>query len=181
MCIDDYGIEEHRHRFAAWAASRAASVKGCRFSAEQGKWLIERAGLFEAAVDPANLPGADEFDAAHRGWRKKIIGGAEKIELPFTHGVAAKLINVYLKSMLVCGGFHAHPNVRQVHPPIDGLILGELYRRDCAGLRSVWRELRSRGWSRFDSKEYERAITAIRKVVGDAPLWKIESLWRGYQ
>jgi len=26
-----YGIEQHNHNFAAWAASRAASVKGCRF------------------------------------------------------------------------------------------------------------------------------------------------------
>lgn len=36
-----YDILEHRHRFAAWAASRAASVKGCRFSAEQGKAVLE--------------------------------------------------------------------------------------------------------------------------------------------
>lgn len=37
-----YTIEEHKHRYAAWAASRASSVTGCRFSVSQGKSLIEK-------------------------------------------------------------------------------------------------------------------------------------------
>jgi hypothetical protein len=36
-----YSIEEHRHRFAVWAAGRAATVNGCRFKVEQGKEIIE--------------------------------------------------------------------------------------------------------------------------------------------
>ena len=40
-----YTIEEHKHRFAVWAASRASSVKGCRFSVLQGKMIIENSKL----------------------------------------------------------------------------------------------------------------------------------------
>jgi hypothetical protein len=35
-----YSIEEHKHRFAAWAASRAANVNKCRFRVEQGKKIL---------------------------------------------------------------------------------------------------------------------------------------------
>jgi hypothetical protein len=42
-----YSIETHRHRFAAWAASRAASVNACRFPVEHGKKIIELAGIME--------------------------------------------------------------------------------------------------------------------------------------
>ena len=36
-----YSIIEHKHRFASWAAGRAANVKGCRFTVEQGKKLLK--------------------------------------------------------------------------------------------------------------------------------------------
>lgn len=40
--IMSYSIEEHKHRFAAWAAGRAATVNGCRFKVEDGKKILER-------------------------------------------------------------------------------------------------------------------------------------------
>jgi hypothetical protein len=51
----------------------------------------------------------------------------ETARLRFTHGIAAKLVNVYLKSVFVCGGRHDHPRVRALHPPIDSLLLDALY------------------------------------------------------
>lgn len=48
----EYTIDEHRHRFAAWAASRAASVINCRFSVEQGKKILEVAGIRHLISDP---------------------------------------------------------------------------------------------------------------------------------
>ena len=44
-----YSIEEHKHRFAAWAAVRAANVNGCRFTVEQGKDILEKAGMNRVA------------------------------------------------------------------------------------------------------------------------------------
>ena len=51
-----YSIEEHKHRFAAWAAGRAANVNGCRFTVEQGKKILEDAGMNYIAADIKNLP-----------------------------------------------------------------------------------------------------------------------------
>lgn len=54
--MDGYTIEEHRHRFAAWAAGWAASVKGCRFTVEIGRRLLERAGFEAPTCYPDSLP-----------------------------------------------------------------------------------------------------------------------------
>lgn len=35
-----YTIEEHRHRYAAWAESRTASIKTCRFEVKIGGEII---------------------------------------------------------------------------------------------------------------------------------------------
>ena len=50
-----YTIEEHSHRLAAWAACRAASVKGCRFEVKQGVEILEASG-FTADFGVKDLP-----------------------------------------------------------------------------------------------------------------------------
>jgi hypothetical protein len=179
---EPYPIEEHKHRFASWAASRAASVKGCRFKVERGKAILERSVLPHLLDDPMALPAPPEIDPAHRVWRDQIIAIARAEGCRFTHGVAAKLINVYLKAAFVCGGHHFHPNVRALHPPIDAVLLDELLARDVGNLEHRWRAYASRRWSNFDSATYEAAIADIRSVVPQgAPLWTIEQFWQGYQ
>ena len=54
--VRPYGIERHRHFFAAWAAGRAASVKGCRFKVEQGLDILESCGFDEDLATPERLP-----------------------------------------------------------------------------------------------------------------------------
>lgn len=51
-----YSIKTHRHRFAAWAASRAATVNGCRFKVFEGQKIIELSGLMEIGENINNLP-----------------------------------------------------------------------------------------------------------------------------
>ena len=116
-----YSIERHKHRFAAWAASRAASVKGYRFPVEKGRKILEECGFDENFSTPEQLPVSKEvMNQEHRRWREKIIQASKNNELSgFSHGVAAKLINVYLKCRFVCGGYHAHESVGNLHPPID--------------------------------------------------------------
>ena len=100
----------------------------------------------------------------------------------FTHGVAAKLINIYLKAGFVCGGQDNDPRVQALHPPIDRLLLEELYRNDIGGLRGEWGQARKIRWSKFTSKQYETVIASIRSALGvNVPLWHIEKYWRGYQ
>ena len=128
------------------------------------------------------LPLPEDIDASHRKWREAAITAAKTKDLTgFGHGVAAKLINVYLKGAFVCAGHEGHANVAALHPPIDSLLLDELYENNVGGLKKEWAEARKIRWSKLNSEQYESAISAIRMSMGAEPLWKIESYWRGYQ
>lgn len=177
-----YTIQEHQHRLAAWAASRAASVKGCRFKVQKGVTILEAAGFNASFADPSYLPKPRDTDQTHRGWREKIIKAAGKEGLNFTHGVAAKLINCYLKVRFVCAGKHRDRKVKCLHPPIDNELLKELIKQDAGGFGKEWRGFRKRCWSKFDSSDYEDVIRHVRKSLQPGtPLWKIEEYWKGHQ
>jgi len=137
-----YTIEDHKHRLAAWSASRAASVFGCRFSVEDGVGILKAAGFNVSFSAPTQLPACKHADSYHREWREKVIAEAEKRELCFTHGVAAKLINCYLKVRFVCGGHESHPRVASLHPPIDKLLLTSLATSTDPDIRQRWKAYR---------------------------------------
>lgn len=177
----EYDIKEHIHRFACWAASRAASTsKLNRFSVDTGKTILNDSGLKNLIKNPNALPGTQEgFDMEHRKWRKTVIrlSGEKK----FTHGVAAKLINVYLKTILICGGYDNHANTKFIHPPIDSVLLKALAFHEFGNNADFWKESNKKAWSNFDSEYYEKVIKAIETGLHGAPLWSIEKFWRGYQ
>ena len=176
-----YTIDEHKHRFSAWAAASAASVKGCRFSVQQGKEILEAAGIKKLLSSPDRLPSPQRIDAVHRQWRNRIVETAKNKGLTFTHGIAAKPLNVYLKAGFVCSGQHDDPRVRALHPPIDSVLLDALCDGDVGGLRAEWNRARRVRWSRFTSEEYEEVIRSIRQAMPNTPLWQIEKHWRGFQ
>lgn len=176
-----YYIEQHSHLFAAWAAGRAASVKGCRFKVRQGREILEACGFTPGFSSPEQLPTPEAIDARHRKWRLAAIKAARSQGKNLTHGVAAKLINVYLKSRFVCGGHHKHERVRALHPPIDDQLLKALAKNNVGGFAKDWRKARQTRWSKFDSAEYEDVIALIRACQAGRPLWKIEEFWKGNQ
>jgi hypothetical protein len=179
-----YGIEVHQHRFAAWAACRAASVVNCRFGVEQGRPILETCGFTASFSRPDQLPESEPhaIDAAHRQWRADIIrAAATPGGLIFTHGVAAKLVNIYLKSRFVCAGHHAHARVQCLHPPIDSVLLRELAEANVGGHRKEWKLAAKTRWSKFESDDYEQVIALIRQSLEGAPLWRIEEYWKGNQ
>jgi hypothetical protein len=178
-----YCILEHRHRYASWAAARAASTsKTCRFTVETGKRIIEAVGLPSLLASPDLLPSSDEMDVAHGRWRDAAIESATGFGLVgFGHGVAAKLINVYLKGAFVCGGSDTHERVVALHPPIDSLLLEELYKNDVGGQRKTWAKAKVQRWSKFNAEQYQEVIDSIRISMAGRPLWLIEEHWCGYQ
>ncbi len=178
-----YSIHEHKHRFSAWAAGRAANVNGCRFSVEEASAILDRANLKHLLIGPDQLPEPLKIDITHREWRTAVIAAAKSQGLNFTHGVAAKLINIYLKAGFVCGGHDTDPRVQALHPPIDSLLLDELYRQDVGGSRYEWGKARATRWSKFTSDQYQNVIKSIRKwaLSQNVPLWEVEQYWRGYQ
>jgi hypothetical protein len=190
--IGKYDEIEHRHRFAAWCASTAAraSRTKCSFDVEQGGKLVRQAGLRKLAVDWESLPAADKFDASHREWRDLLVNIAPRIigtgkGRAFTHGIAAKLINVYLKSIFTCGivdklSANNRDKLEAIHPPIDRPLLDELASKNVGGLSKRWRKYNAIGWSSFTSEQYENVISDVRDVT-NGRLWIIENHWPGFQ
>ena len=115
------------------------------------------------------------MDVVHLAWRTAVIKEARKVRLEFTHGIAAKLINLYLKAKFTCGGYASHPRVATLHPPIDSLLL-----------KAFNRTLKPQdrlpvNWSTFDSRTYRQAIEALRLGRKGSALWTAESLWQGHR
>jgi len=177
-----YTIEDHKHVEAAWgAATGARASKLCRFSVAVGRQILQEAG-FTPYFGVTDLPLPAELDARHAEWRAAVIEKAKAKSLSFTHGIAAKLINGYLKCRFVCGGDHEHERVCCLHPPIDALLLAKLAEMNFGGHAQQWRAFHDKRWSKFDSATYQAVIDLMRKTLpaGEA-LWKIEVHWRGYQ
>jgi len=99
-----------------------------------------------------------------------------------THGVAAKLVNVCLKSVFVCAGQHHNACVKSLHPPIDSQLVNQLYKNNVGDLRREWGQAKNMRWSRFTSEQYEKVIANVRLALSEnVPLWRIAKYWRGYQ
>lgn len=192
-----YSLIEHRHRFAAWAAGRAAGTKGCRFAVEEGRGLIEGTDIPSYAADQQSAPESPEdFDARHRLWREQMVAQATARRIGgtagcFTHGVAAKLINVYLKSTVICSisptSLEKQSRTNIIHPPIDRLLLLALshHARSIGSIKRVsdchWRRYALLGWSKFNSDQYEDVIREVRRFSDGKPLWMVEEHWIGHQ
>ena len=176
-----YDIKEHKHRYAAWAASRASSVKGCRFKVRQGEMIIKHLQLNDLIDCLDDLPNANEFDDFHLRLRNNAISKSKELGLRFTHGVAAKLINIYMKTIFICGGYPEDAKTKSIHPPIDSLLLKALHQNNIGGLKKEWDEAIKIRWSKFNSNQYEEVIKNIRVVQNGKPLWKIEEHWQGYR
>ena len=171
-----YDIHEHSHRFAAWAAATGASASPtCRFSVEIGRAILEATGFTPLLSNPSNMPSPKAFDRVHRKWRLKVITEAKKRKLKFTHGIAAKLINLYLKTRFTLGGHSNHPRVKAIHPPIDSLLIKSV------NSTLPRTERMPTAWSKFDDETYQGVIAVLRHRNGNKPFWKIEAHWEGHR
>lgn len=180
--MTDYKIQDHIHLFSSWAAGRASSVKDNRFKVEIGQKILNKSKIKNFILNPDLLPKSEsEFNILHREWRQEIIDLSKEEGLHFTHGVSAKLINIYLKSIIICGGFHNHKNAKFIHPPIDRVLLKELARINFNGKAKFWKDSENIAWSKFNSEQYENVISEINIGLNDTPLWQIEKYWKGHQ
>ena len=199
----EYSIEEHKHRFACWAASRAASASSvCRFRVEEGVKILEGCGFKEnkfgfnpyTMEEVDELPEPKEFDRWHQEWCERAVNLDKdkkvKVAGELTYGVAAKLINCYLKARFVCGSAHEDEKVKEIvkaiHPPIDSILLKSLVKNSPKFKKFYEEELKSKAWSNFEEGDYTSVINKIKEINLDEngsemPLWKIEYHWKGYR
>ena len=106
----------------------------------------------------------------------------------FTYGRAQKLVNVYLKSKLICGSVH-HDDIRlaRLHPPLDRELLEALNRLTRtqpfqhldSAFKKLWDFARAKGnaWTDFDKMAYDAYLAAIKALQGELPLWAVEEYW----
>jgi hypothetical protein len=134
--------------------------------------------LRELLEDPSKLPSPTNVDSNHREWRISIEQrGIEHHQVKISHGLAAKLINVYFKIGLVCGGYHNLPSVCALHPPIDSILLENMSEREF-GKRTDWHK---RAWSKLGSAEYQLIIDQLRTALKENPMWSSEAYWTPYR
>ncbi len=184
MTFADYSLHDHKHRFCAWAASTAAMASPkCKFSVEIGKKILESADVEESIQQIPKIKSQDKFDEWHKDMCNRLISKAKNFNIKgsFTFGVAAKLLNCYLKSYFI----DHLDQFKFIHPPIDRELLKKLADNDIGEKKDFWRSKKNKGWSKFEEKDYSEIIKNIKetlnKIDGSSSLWKIEYYWVGYQ
>jgi len=193
----EYHPAEHRFRFAAWAASTAArsARRVCTFPVSAGAQLLRMSDLKWLSLGSHWLPHSrEDFDQAHHRWCEAILRrGLSEISPSFTYGIAAKLVNCYLKALFLQTkmGLPFDPyadrdeigwdrSTRFLHPPIDRVLMEEAARRSDSIMKKRWKKLIRIGWSKFSRGDYADAIRLCHEMVGD-DVAQIEACWTGFQ
>lgn len=176
----DYSLLEHRHRFAVWAAARAAQRRLAGGSTLNFRAAIEACGVAElVTAGPTAWPlTVDTFDDLHRTWCRRLVsslrsGGAAEA----TYGHAAKAVAIYLKSMIINAGFEDTDFAKNLHPPVDGILLKSLARdsRFSRESRQLWGDTT---WTGLGEPAYFRLIDSFRREgLGSPAFWFIERYW----
>ena len=178
---EPYTIELHKHRYATWCAASAYGRGLKRGGNDTAKALIDASGL-KAVTSPADI--GEDVDAWLFAMMDKIMVKADQMELVgFAFGRAQKLVNIYLKTVLVGGGHHEHPLVKKLHPPLDLQLLNGLdaflqKNSENAG-RVAFENARTveHRWTHFTAEHYMAHIQAIKLVMGNRPLFMAEEHW----
>jgi hypothetical protein len=172
-----YGIFEHKHNFAVWAAARA--TQRAFTTIENLKEALENCGIVEFLKTPESLnTGKEQFNDLHRNWCRSIVEHLRKRGVKnATFGRAAKLVAVYIKSMVVVGGFHDCTLARVAHPPIDRILLQNLANSPIAPSKQKmeWKEIK---WTQLDEDRYYKLLQQLSSCLQKhEPMWSLERYW----
>ena len=190
--FNNYNLHIHQHRFASWCAATASRTSpNCRFTVETGVKIIEQSSLSKIFIGYASLPSSqEEFDILHTSVCKNILSVSKDYSRKlkgkkgkFTFGIAAKLLNCYLKAIYLSSfqinvsNFSNYEKLNYIHPPIDRILLKNC-KRD---LPDFFKNIDNISWSTFNENDYKKVIEIIKILMNEEPLWKIEYYWDGFQ
>lgn len=172
-----YELFTHRHNFAVWAAARAAQ-RGFT-DVPTLRAALEASGIQRFLPDPSFTDiVCARFEELHRVWCRSVCTFlSERRVANVTFGRAAKLVAVYLKSMVIVAGSACTPLGRCIHPPIDRRLLQAL-----AGdpsfdpqQRAVWRQT---NWTQLTEEDYYNLVRQLRSALpNEIPFWMLEEHW----
>jgi len=208
--MPNFDDSEYRHRFAAWCASTA--IRSAYIGQPVGLEGTECFQLIEDSQLKEDLLAGwgtlhnshNDFDEWHRGKREMIcdLSAQPNRNTPtFTHGVAAKLINVYMKVLFLgsvqdCMSQENREKQKLIHPPVDSILLTNItidFERvevlaaghDVGFLNGYPIHFDGVGegipWTILDSDQYEQIIRAFRHITRYHGLWTIEEYWSGHR
>ena len=209
MDISSYNLDFHKHILSKWAASRAASQsKGFKFSVELGSKLLLLGKKGSQASDQEfidyikqieNFNSQDDYDSWHHQTilnmtsytdeLKQLLDKHNKSFNNYTYGIAAKILNCYLKVFFL-ESFHNQKFADFIHPPVDAILLKALRKEDEKLFNfknSVFTNIgvqKIPTWTRINENEYKMIIKLMKEFVSSKNqngLWKIESFWIGHQ
>lgn len=181
--ITNYTIEEHKHILSTWAAATAASSSPkSRFKVETAKKVLEDLNIQELIKEIPQIKSSEAFDAWHDIQCSALVRIAKEEIKGFSYGVAAKLLNCYLKVYFL----DQLNRFSFIHPPIDRPLLGNLEKMDIGSKKKEWKKYKSKGWSNFSREDYKQVIAFIKEALqhefkDEKSLWKIEYYWPGHQ
>ncbi len=180
-----YTSDLHRHRVACWAASRAASVPfQYPFKVKTGReWLHAGLGVapaedeveqefskreFVLALDKGfgRVHSRDGFDEWHHGFVTDLKRHSARIvERPASYGVAAKLLNVYLKLYFLreISSSSVGEQFSYVHPPLDSILIRRFQTMEGEGNPEI--AGLSSAWSTFTEGDYRNTIDVMRQFT----------------
>ena len=174
-----YDLLEHRHRFAVWAAARAAQRGFTGGKTKDLRDALEATDIREVLSAPQTLQVSPaQFDALHRAWCSSICERLRRRGIAnATYGRAAKLVGVYLKAIVIMGSDWDSPLGRNLHPPIDRILLHGLAASSRVKSRhkAAWAAI---NWTQLGEAEYVQLIGQLRDALPqNAPFWTIEEYW----
>tara|TARA_B100000965_G_C19388722_1_gene667978 strand:- start:98 stop:727 length:630 start_codon:yes stop_codon:yes gene_type:complete len=209
MDISSYSLDFHKHTLSKWAACRAASQsKNFKFSVELGSELlilgkkgfqVSNQDFIDYIKQIENFNSQDDFDSWHHQTITNMTSGSNKVENllninnkslnNYTYGIAAKILNCYLKVFFL-ESFGNQEFADFIHPPVDAILLKALKKEDKKLFNFKNPIFTNIGvqkiptWTRITEDEYKEIIKLMKEFVfskNQNGLWKIESFWIGHQ
>jgi len=178
-----YSIEKHKHLYAKWCAAAAYGRRLAGGGNALAFDLIEASGLGKV-TGPEHID--ENVDQWLIGFMEEIVDKAKNLGVTdFSFGRAQKLVNIYLKTVLVCGGHHQNPRVALLHPPLDSELFKGLRtylsrnRTTLAEARLVFiaAQKKNARWTKFSKEDYVAHINAIKLLMAGKPLYEVEEHW----
>lgn len=183
MPATQYSIEKHKHMYAKWCAA-AAYGRGLAGGGNSLAFrLIEVCGL-DQVTGPEHID--QHVDEWQMSFMKKIEAEARRLgRNDFSFGRAQKLVNIYLKTILVCGGHHQHSSVALLHPPLDAALFKGMRtflrknRNAMAEAHSAFMAAQKHNprWTLFSEADYVAHIDVVKLLMSGKPLYQVEELW----
>jgi len=164
---DNYSFAEHVHRFAVWTAARA--VQRNFTTTENIRKAIEQTEL-QNLFFRKDINSPEQFDKFHKETCDKLITEFRKQGMVPSYGRAAKIVAIYIKTVIVIPEKGKSKLSKIAHPPIDRILLHNL------DSKYPELKLKSRNWTTLNKVEYFKLIKKFREDFGDC-FWKIEVNW----